>query len=81
MTPGKTPEERAEWRRTHWKARKIHLHDDQDEFDREAIADMSPEERMALSWELTKTTFLMRGIDGASVRLDRSVARVERRGG
>jgi hypothetical protein len=36
------------------KARKIRLGEDESSFDREALAAMMPEERMALSWRITQ---------------------------
>lgn len=79
IAPSDTPEERAHYRRTHWKARKIRRGEDEDSFDREAIAAMTPEERIALSWQITKELFAFKGIDEAAIRLDRSTARLQRR--
>jgi hypothetical protein len=57
----------------------MRLGGDEDSFDRDEIAAMTPEERMALSWQITKDMLALKGIDGAANRLDRSAARVQRR--
>jgi hypothetical protein len=55
------------------RARKIRRGEDESAFDRELIMAMSPEERMALSWEITANLLLMKGFDATSARLDRSI--------
>jgi hypothetical protein len=61
------------------KARKIRRGEDESAFEDELMMAMKPEDRMALSWEIMANMLLMKGIDAPSLRLDRSVARVERR--
>ncbi|MBV8725575.1 MAG: hypothetical protein JO078_03070 [Candidatus Eremiobacteraeota bacterium] len=60
------------------KARKIKRGEDESSFEREIVAAMKPEDRMAMSWEIMANMLLMKGIDAASLRLDRSTARVQR---
>lgn len=61
------------------KARKIRRGESEREFEREIVMAMKPAERMALSWQIMANMLLMKGIDAASIRLDRSTARLERR--
>jgi hypothetical protein len=43
------------------KARKIRLGEDESSFDRAAVAAMTPEQQMALSWRITKDFLLLGG--------------------
>jgi hypothetical protein len=80
-TPGDTPEERAEYRRTHWKARKIRRGEDEDGFDGSYWRARSRDERSQEVWELTVLQWrLMRGIDPVQLRLDRTARSVQRGG-
>lgn len=49
-------------------------------FERERDRQLSPAERAEAVWDLTCDLFRMGGGDESELRLDRSVARVERRG-
>jgi hypothetical protein len=61
------------------KARKIRRGEDEDAFDREFWQAASPNEKFAASWELTRLWAALHHVDESELRLDRTVARIERR--
>jgi hypothetical protein len=61
-------------------SRVVPLHRDDGAFDRAFWAGVSPDERLALVWQIVLDELAMRDPDAAEPRLQRSVCRVERRG-
>ncbi|HUY11681.1 MAG TPA: hypothetical protein VMV73_05415, partial [Candidatus Dormibacteraeota bacterium] len=70
-------EQRAKIRRETWRGFVAHSPAQAATFEREAVIAMTPEERVAAIWELVLR--MPWGSDGTEHRLDRSLARVERR--
>lgn len=65
-----------------WYTRKRRLHDADDlAVDRAMVADMPMADRVALVWHLTLHMGKLTGVDYSEQRLQRRVARLERRGG
>jgi hypothetical protein len=62
-------------------SRLVALHADDGAFDREFWRSVPPEERLAAVWELVLEDVAWRRPDAPEPRLQRSVCRVERRGG
>ncbi|GEM_PF-6570003 len=73
-----TREERAAYRRTHLKVRKIHIHDDHDAFDRERYLAMEPMDRVGIVFALTAHYAFLRGLSGDQLRLQRTVTSIRR---
>jgi len=67
-------------RRAAWPTRKIGLRDDHEEFDRESWSAIDPSERVGYVFALSEMLARMKGFDGDKLRLQRAVARVQRRG-
>lgn len=61
--------------------RKLHRGDDENAIDRAFWKSVDPNERVAFTWTLFEQWLEIRGFDAGQLRLDRSVARVERRAG
>lgn len=59
---------------------KIRLHDDHDAIDRAYWRSIAPDERAAMCWTLFVSECSLMGIHADQLRLDRSVARIQRRG-
>jgi hypothetical protein len=66
--------------RRFWTSRIIRRGDDSNAFDREYWAALSGEERVAYGWQMTVAQFALKGISEDQLCVQRSVARVERRG-
>ena len=62
-------------------ARIVGLHEDDGAFDRTFWQTVSPQERLELVWDMVIESRAWRGLDGSEPRLQRSVCRLERRGG
>jgi hypothetical protein len=58
--------------------RKIHLHDDHEAFNREIWSAVDPSVRAAYVFELSVLAARLQGFSGDQLRLDKSVARVQR---
>jgi hypothetical protein len=63
--------------RAHWPVRKGRLGDPEPD----AYAHFSPEERVGMMWELTRTTWAFMGHPDVDSTLQRHIARVVSRGG
>lgn len=71
--------ERAELRRRTMTARVARSPEEARRFEREREAGAEPFQRAEAIWPLVRELTAMRGDDGSQLRLDRSLARVERR--
>ena len=86
MKPSRTPDledaRRRRERRRIGQCRLIRIEDDDGSFDREFWSRVPPSERMAMVWDMVLEEMERRGeLNGVEPRLQRSVCRVERRGG
>jgi len=61
--------------RSQWPARKIRLQDDDDRSD---VAHLTPSERVAMVWEITKTAWAFKDPSFRESRLRRDIGRVIR---
>lgn len=68
-------------RRERMRVRVIGLHEDHDAFDRDDIAALSPDEKMALAGAMFAEQWLLMGGDADQLRLRRDIASLQRRGG
>jgi len=71
----------ARARRARGSSRLVTLHGDDGGFDREFWSSVPPAERLAAVWDLVLEDLAWRNPDGTEPRLQRSVCRIERRGG
>ncbi|MBI3183494.1 MAG: hypothetical protein HYZ28_15255 [Myxococcales bacterium] len=60
-------------------SRVVRLGQDDGSFDAEFWSRLTPEQRLELIWDMTREAMAMKGIDEHQLRLQRSIARVERR--
>jgi hypothetical protein len=71
----------AHARRARGSSRLVGLHADDGSFDRAFWSAVPPQERLAAVWELVLEDLAWRSPDATEPRLQRSVCRLERRGG